>query len=78
MSDWQPLREHLAALVDQKIADEPDREARAVLAYHRDRVIDQLELIALRDILTQRGQQDAEPAIVRLTKRLNGSTATVQ
>jgi hypothetical protein len=38
MSNWIPLRVCLAEHVDEQIAAEPDREARALLAYHRERV----------------------------------------
>jgi hypothetical protein len=43
--DWCTLREHLAQSIDQQIANEPDRELRAVFERNRDRIVDQVELI---------------------------------
>jgi hypothetical protein len=53
MSDWTPLRGYLRAdfglQPDEIILNDPDREARALLAWHRERALnmltDQAELI---------------------------------
>jgi hypothetical protein len=80
MSDWvllrDHLREHLAAQIDDGIRDHPDPELRALLAYHRERLIalacDQLELTHLRRALAEREMLDVEETVVKLDRKLNG------
>jgi hypothetical protein len=64
--DWVPLRqwieEAIAAQVDRTILEDADRDLRAWLAAHRIAVIrrcaDQVELVQLRRIATERAQPD--------------------
>ena len=63
-----PMRTFVEGWVDGKIAEETDPATRAVLVHHRERIIDQIELITLRHTVAER----REPPPARVVK-LNGS-----
>jgi hypothetical protein len=78
MTDWVPLREFLQADIgrqlDEIILNDPDPEARAVLLWHRERVLnmltDRAELITLHRLLAER--EERAPAASVGPLKLNG------
>jgi hypothetical protein len=58
-NDWTPLRAFAEQFVNDQIAAEPDRRARAVLTYNRERIVEQVELGMMRRFLL--APQPAQP-----------------
>jgi hypothetical protein len=71
VTDWTPLRRFAECFVDERISEEADAAARALFAYNRSRLIDQVELVLLRRAVAGQEQQD-QKTVVPL-KRTNGN-----
>ena len=52
-SSWEPLRTFVERYVDEQISLEPDPEARATMARHREHIADEVERIMLERCLAE-------------------------